>query len=83
MAEIIQDPIPNVWLVTCKQCGTYDLVGVGHPAVRPRKDGTYEFFDRDALRHNHADDCKPNKDGNRPLDFSFGTVPPVVIGTAK
>jgi hypothetical protein len=74
--------IANAWLVTCKQCGAYDLVGKGHPATRPRPNGTVELFDRSAIRHDHADDCEPNEDGNYPLDFSFTTVPPVVIGTA-
>ena len=70
------DLVPNAWLVSCKQCGTQDLVGPGHPATRPRGDGTHEIFDRSAFRHTHADDCLPGEDGNRPLDFAF-TVPPV------
>lgn len=78
----IKDPIPNAWLVTCKGCGAYDLVGVGHPATRKRPDGTHELFDRAAIRHSHADGCEPNAEGNYPLDFSFTTVPLVVIGTA-
>ncbi|MGO9216563.1 MAG: hypothetical protein ACLP5E_02130 [Streptosporangiaceae bacterium] len=74
--------IPNSWIVTCKNCGAQDLVGQGHPAVRPRGDGTHEFYDRTALRHAHGAGCAPDADGNYPLDFSFTVVPPPVTGTA-
>ncbi|MHB2029479.1 MAG: hypothetical protein ACYCPT_11765 [Acidimicrobiales bacterium] len=73
--------IDNVWYVTCKECGAYDIVGPGHPAVRESEDrpGFYELHDRDALhaRLAHRDEaCKtagPNNDGR--LDFSFGAAP--------
>ena len=76
MASVIQ----NVWVITCKNCGAYDIVGPGHPAMRDRGDGTHEFHDRSAVRHAHAQDCKPDKAGNRPFDFGFMVAPPAMQG---
>jgi hypothetical protein len=66
--------------VSCKGCGTYDIVGPGHPATVyvPHPDhpddpeaGQHVLTDRSALRHAHADDCQPGEDGNYPLHFDF------------
>jgi hypothetical protein len=71
-----ESTVPNVWVVTCQNCGAYDMVGPGHPAVRDRGDGTHELHDRAAVRHDHADGCEPHPEtGNYPLDFSFMTAP--------
>ena len=77
------DTVPNSWYVTCRNCGAADLVEPGHPAVRPRGDGTHEIYDRTALRHSHSAGCQPGEDGNYSLDFSFTVVPPAVAGTAS
>lgn len=57
--------------VACK-CGTFDIVGPGHPAVEQSADtGQHLLTDRTKLRHAHADDCQPDADGNYPLHFTF------------
>lgn len=61
--------IGNGWLVTCHSCGGYDLAGPGHPAVRPNGDGTFELYDRDAIRITHPDGCPAT------LDFRFIGMP--------
>ena len=65
--------IPNVWVVTCKGgCGSYDIVGPGHPGVRFNEEsGQHEFHDRDSLRHNHKDSCVKHPEDGYSLDFSF------------
>jgi hypothetical protein len=71
--------VNNVWLVTCKGCGSYDIVAPGHPAMRDRGDGTHELHDRGALRHNHAEGCEPHPEtGHHPVDFSFMVAPPAM-----
>lgn len=59
--------------VACKNCGTFDIAGPGHPAVRFNPDTQqHEVFDRTALRHSHADDCQPHPEtGHYPLTFTF------------
>jgi hypothetical protein len=64
--------------VQCKNCGTFDVAGPGHPAVQYNSQaGQHVLFDRTALRHDHADGCEPGDDGNYPLHFTFmaGTAP--------
>ena len=76
MADIPVSVVPNVWLVTCKGCGSYDIAGPGHPAVRQNADtGLHELFDRTAIRHAHPDSCLPDANGSRPMDFSFMAAP--------
>jgi len=69
--------------VSCKGCGSYDIVGPGHPATTyvPHPDypkaGQHVLTDRSALRHAHAGDCAPDPEtGHYPLHFDFmaGTV---------
>ena len=70
--------INNVWLLTCKGCGAYDVVGPGHPAVRPQEGspGVVEIYDRSAVRHSHAAECEhKDKNGDGPMDFSFMPSP--------
>ena len=58
--------------VACQNCGAWDIVGPGHPAVRFNSAaGTHELFDRTALKHAHDEDCQPDADGNYPLHFTF------------
>jgi hypothetical protein len=58
--------------VACQNCGTFDIVGPGHPAVTPDpQTGQHLLTDRTALRHNHAGDCRPGADGNYPLALTF------------
>jgi hypothetical protein len=58
--------------VACQNCGAWDIVGPGHPAVRPNPETQqHELFDRNAVRHTHAEDCQPDEDGNYPLHFTF------------
>ena len=80
--------IPNVWLVTCKECRSYDIVGPGHPATRLNAEtGAHEIHSRDALhaRLGHQSEaCKtagPNSDGN--LDFSFMSAPAAMAAAQK
>jgi len=76
--------IPNVWVVTCQGCGTYDIVASGHPAMRDRGDGTHELHDRTAVRHVHADGCAPDPEtGHYPLDFSLMSAPPALRAAAR
>lgn len=59
--------------ISCKNCGTYDIVGPGHPATAydPEAD-RHVLTDRSALRHAHADDCEPHPEtGHYPLHFEF------------
>jgi hypothetical protein len=78
-----------VWHVSCKNCGTFDIVGAWHPATTyvPHPDdpadpekGQHVITDRTAVRHSHDDDCQPNEEGHYPLAFTFmgaiGTPPP-------
>lgn len=63
--------------VQCTGCGTWDIAGPGHPAVRFNPDsGQHELFDRTAFKHNHAEACTPDESGNYPLHFTLmaGTV---------
>lgn len=59
--------------VHCQNCGTFDVVGPGHPAVQ--FDGERQqhvLTDRAKLRHSHADDCEPHPEtGHYPLHFTF------------
>ena len=78
----------NVWLITCNNCGTYDIVGPGHPATEHLGDGVHGYGDRTALRHSHAEGCEPNEEGNYSLDHSFMIAPPAmrkpsVLGSAN
>jgi len=62
-----------VWHVSCRNCGTFDIVGPGHPATTydPESD-RHVITDRTALRHSHEDDCEPHPEtGERPLHFTF------------
>jgi hypothetical protein len=73
--------ISNVWLVTCHGCGSYDIAGPGHPAVRPKADGhdgQFEFYDRDALRLKHDADCVKDPVSGYSLDFSIMAAPPAM-----
>jgi hypothetical protein len=60
----------------CRNCGTFDLLGPGHPAGETDPvTGQFTWTDRSALRHSHADDCQPGDDGNYPLDITlFGAT---------
>jgi len=62
--------------VACKNCGSFDIAGPGHPAVEYDSEaGQHVLTDRTALRHSHDDDCQPGDDGNYPLAFTFiGTI---------
>lgn len=58
--------------VACQNCGTFDIVGPGHPAVTYSAEAQQHVLtDRTALKHAHADDCQPNAEGNYPLAFTF------------
>lgn len=72
--------------ISCRSCGTYDIVGPGHPAAECNhspdvgcddETAQHVLTDRAKLRHAHADDCQPGDDGNYPLHFDFmaGTIP--------
>ena len=65
-----------MWHVACKNCGTFDIAGPGHPAVTydSEKD-QHVLTDRTALRHEHADTCQPNEEGSYPLAFTFISLP--------
>jgi hypothetical protein len=81
--------------VSCRNCGTYDIVGPGHPGAvcnhPPDVECTAEeaqhvLTDRTALRHNHAADCQPDPEtGHYPLHFDFmagtGASPPAAVMT--
>lgn len=65
--------------VAC-QCGTFDIVGPGHPAVEcghPPDVGcrdeaaAHVLTDRAKLKHAHRDDCQPGDNGHYPLTFTF------------
>jgi hypothetical protein len=57
--------------VACGDCGNWDIVGPGHPAVRLNPvTGQHEFHDRSALTLNHGDGCS-NTDHRGPLHFTF------------
>jgi hypothetical protein len=63
--------------VACQNCGAWDIVGPGHPAVRLNPETQqHELFDRTALQQRHDENCQPDEDGNYPLHFTFmaGTV---------
>jgi hypothetical protein len=67
--------------VHCQNCGTFDIVGPGHPATTYVPDpadpgnpeaGQHLITDRTALRHSHGDDCEPHPEtGHYPLHFTF------------
>lgn len=58
--------------VACANCGTFDIVGPGHPAaVYDEEKGQHVLTDRTALRHAHDENCQPNDEGNYPLHFTF------------
>jgi hypothetical protein len=59
--------------VQCRNCGTFDIAGPGHPAVTYDEEaGQHVLTDRTALRHNHAGDCEPHPEtGHYPLHFTF------------
>jgi hypothetical protein len=59
--------------VACKNCGTFDIAGPGHPAVTfDEEKQQHVLTDRTALRHAHDDDCQPHPEtGNYPLAFTF------------
>jgi hypothetical protein len=56
----------------CQNCGTFDIIGPGHPAGETDPvTGLFTWTDRAALRHSHADDCQPGDDGNYPLHITL------------
>jgi hypothetical protein len=56
--------------VLCRTCGEWEIVGPGHPAVRPNPDtGQHELHDRTALLP--GCDCPEDGEGGRPLAFTF------------
>jgi hypothetical protein len=67
--------------VACTGCGTFDIVGPGHPAVECthppdvgcRDEGVaHVLTDRTKLKHAHRDDCEPDPEtGHYPLHFTF------------
>jgi hypothetical protein len=67
--------------ILCQNCGTFDIVGPGHPATTyvPHPDdphnpeaGQHVLTDRTALKHAHAEDCEPHPEtGHYPLAFTF------------
>lgn len=71
--------------VRCKNCGTYEIVGPGHPATTHVPDpadpgnpeaGQHLITDRSALKHasagGHEDGCEPHPEtGHWPLHFEF------------
>ena len=59
--------------VSCRNCGTFDIAGPGHPAVEfDEEKQQHVLTDRTALRHAHADDCEPDAEtGHYPLAFTF------------
>jgi len=59
--------------VICQNCGTFDIVGPGHPAVEyDAEAGQHVLTDRTALKHSHAEDCEPHPEtGHYPLAFTF------------
>ncbi|MGA2412697.1 MAG: hypothetical protein ABSG46_20230 [Candidatus Binataceae bacterium] len=66
----------NGWLMTCHECGTYDLVGPGHPAVKYVPDtGMYGVYDRTKFRHDHGPDCVNDPESGYSLDWSFANMP--------
>lgn len=73
--------------VSCRNCGTYDIVGPGHPATTYNAEtDQHVLTDRAALRHSHADDCEPHPEtGHYPLAFEFmagtGTSGPAITVT--
>jgi hypothetical protein len=84
-AEVPGSLIQNGWLVTCHQCGSYDLVGPGHPAVRQVEGswpGHYEFFDRTAVRHNHGPQCVNDPESGYSLDIALAGLPQRFSGAA-
>jgi hypothetical protein len=64
--------------VHCQNCGTFDIVGPGHPAGEVDEENQrFVLTDRAKLKHAHADDCEPHPEtGHYPLAFTFmgGTV---------
>jgi hypothetical protein len=70
--------------VHCQNCGTFDIVGPGHPATTyDPASGQHVLTDRTALKHSHADDCEPHPEtGHYPLHFTFmaATVSPTEAG---
>lgn len=64
----------------CQACGTFDIVGPGHPAVTfDEEKQQHVLTDRTKLRHAHANDCQPDADGNYLLHLTF--IAPVGAGT--
>jgi hypothetical protein len=71
--------------VHCRNCGTFELVGPGHPAgLTDPETGAFTLTDRSALRHasaeGHEDGCQPDPEtGHYPLALTFiapaGAVP--------
>jgi hypothetical protein len=62
--------------VACGACGQWEIVGPGHPSVRPNPEtGQHEFFDRTAVLP--GCDCPDDSEGSRPLHLTFmaGTAP--------
>jgi hypothetical protein len=58
--------------ILCQNCGTFDIVGPGHPAATyDEEKQQHVLTDRTALKHAHADDCQPNEEGHYPLAFTF------------
>jgi hypothetical protein len=59
--------------VSCRNCGTFDIVGPGHPAVEfDEEKQQHLLVSRTALKHSHADDCEPHPEtGHYPLHFTF------------
>jgi hypothetical protein len=58
--------------IACQRCGTFDIVGPGHPAVTFDEEAQqHVLISREKLRHSHGDDCQPGEDGNYPLAFTF------------
>jgi hypothetical protein len=59
--------------ISCRNCGTFDIVGPGHPAVTYNAEtGQHELTDRTQLRHSHAEDCEPHPEtGHYPLHLTF------------
>ena len=59
--------------VSCRNCGTFDIVGPGHPAVTFDQDKQQHVLaDRTALKHAHDENCQPHPEtGHYPLHFTF------------
>lgn len=59
--------------ISCRNCGTFDIAGPGHPAVEfDEEKQQHVLTDRTKLKHSHDDDCLPHPEtGHYPLAFTF------------